>query len=83
MSLAVCGSSACDSRTQRVQGTVMGDTFPNHNNNSLYRNPTFYYIGTLDPLGKGIGAERAVEDSPPFSTYEKQSRKAKCHGQVI
>ena len=30
----------------------MGDTFPNHNNNSEYRNPTFYYIGTLDPLGK-------------------------------
>ena len=29
----------------------MGDTFPNHNNNSYYRNPTFYYIGTLDPLG--------------------------------
>ena len=36
---------------QRVLGTVLGDTFPDHNNNSLYRNPTFYYIGTLDPLG--------------------------------
>ena len=30
----------------------MGDTSPNNNNsNSSYRNPTFYYIGTLDPLG--------------------------------
>ena len=29
-------------------GTVMGDTFPNHNNNSEY---TFFYMGTLDPLG--------------------------------
>ena len=36
---------------ERVLGTVMGDTFPDHNNNCLYRNPTFYYIGTLDPLG--------------------------------
>ena len=25
----------------------MGDTFPNQNKNSKYRNPTFYYIGTL------------------------------------
>ena len=30
---------------------TMGDTFPNHNMNSYYRNPTFYYIGTWDPLG--------------------------------
>ena len=30
-----------------VLGTVMGDTFPNHNNNS--------YLGTLDPLdGSGL-----------------------------
>ena len=33
----------------------MGDTFPNHNNNSYYRDPTFYYIGTLDPLGEASG----------------------------
>ena len=39
-------------RTQRVLGTVMGDAFPNHISNSYYRNPTFYYIGTLHPLGK-------------------------------
>ena len=38
--------------TRRLLGTVMGDTFPNHNNSSSYRNPTFYYIGALDPLGK-------------------------------
>ena len=25
---------------QRVLGTVTGDTFPNHNRNSYYRNPT-------------------------------------------
>ena len=31
--------------------TVMGNTSPNHNSNSKYRNPTFYYIGTLDLLG--------------------------------
>ena len=28
-----------------------GDTSPNHNSNYSYRNPTFYYIGTLDPSG--------------------------------
>ena len=28
----------------------MGDTSPHHNGNSKYRNPTIYYIGTLDPL---------------------------------
>ena len=39
------------SLSQRVLGTVMGDTFPNHNNTSEYGNPTSYYIGTLDPLG--------------------------------
>ena len=37
--------------SQRVLGSVVGDAFPNHNTNSQYRNPTFYYIGTLDPLG--------------------------------
>ena len=31
--------------------THMGESCPNHNSNSLYRNPTFYYRGTLDPLG--------------------------------
>ena len=29
----------------------MGDTSSNHNSNSQDRNPTFYYVGTLDPLG--------------------------------
>ena len=28
-----------------------GDTFPNHRNTSYYRNPTFYYKATVDPLG--------------------------------
>ena len=36
----------------RVLGTIMGDICPNHNTNYYDRNPTFYYIGTLDPLGK-------------------------------
>ena len=40
---------------QRVLGTTMGDTSLNHNSNSLYRNPTCYYIGTLDPLGRYFG----------------------------
>ena len=46
------GGSVC--LAQRVPGIVMGDTSPNHNSNSSYRNPTFYYIGTLDPLGRYI-----------------------------
>ena len=29
----------------------MVDIFHNPNKDSYYRNPTFYYIGTLDPLG--------------------------------
>ena len=33
----------------------MGDTSPNHNDISEHRNPTFYYVGTLDPLGYGFG----------------------------
>ena len=33
----------------------MGDSFPDHNSTSKYRNPTFYYIGTLDPLGLAKG----------------------------
>ena len=37
-----CPSAVC---------TVMGDTSLRHNSNSLYGNPTFYYIGTQDPLG--------------------------------
>ena len=35
---------------QRVLDTVMGDTSLNQDNNSVYRNPTFYYnpyFGTL------------------------------------
>ena len=42
----------------------MGDTFPNLNNNSEKRNPTFYYIGTLGPLGvtvRGGWATRFLE----------------------
>ena len=46
-------------QAQRVLGTVMRDTFPNHNSNSEYRNPTFYYIGTLDPYG-GIFSSRVA-----------------------
>ena len=30
----------------------MGDTSPNHDCNYYSRNPTFYYIGTLFPLGQ-------------------------------
>ena len=30
----------------------MGATSANLNSSSLYRNPTVYYIGTLDPLGR-------------------------------
>ena len=37
---------------QRVLCTVMGDTSLSHNSNSKYGNPTFYYIGTYDPMGK-------------------------------
>ena len=33
-----------------VLGTVLGDPFPNHNTCFQYRNPTFYYKGTSDPL---------------------------------
>ena len=36
--------------SKRVLCTVMGDTSRNHDSNSEYRT-TFYYIGTLDPLG--------------------------------
>ena len=42
--------SMFNAQTQRVLGTVVGDTSPNHNSNSYYREPTFYHIGTLDPL---------------------------------
>ena len=35
----------------RVLGTVMGDTFPSHKNDSYYRNPTFYYIRYFGPFG--------------------------------
>ena len=50
------------SATQRVLGTVMGDTSLNHNITSSYRNPTFYYIGTWDPLGYRF--DRAVSFNP-------------------
>ena len=29
----------------------MGDTYPSHNSNSYYRNPTLYYVGGLRPSG--------------------------------
>ena len=35
---------------QRVLGTLVGNTSPNHNSNSEGRKPTFYCIGTLGPL---------------------------------
>ena len=40
-----------------------GVTFPNHNSNSDYRNPTFYYAGTSDPLGLGSGGGGGVDQS--------------------
>ena len=55
----------------------MGDTSPNHSSNSRYRNPTFYYMGTLDPLGRsnevrgqesgtlGLGFEELVSTQTP------------------
>ena len=33
----------------------MGNTYPNHKGNYYYRNHTLYHIGTLDPLGLGLG----------------------------
>ena len=38
-------------QARRVMSTVTGDTSPNHTSYSEYRNPTFCYIGTYDPLG--------------------------------
>ena len=35
----------------------MGDTFPSHNSNSSYRNPTFYYVRYVGPSGLTRGAE--------------------------
>ena len=32
--------------TQRILSTYMRVTYPNHNSNSCYRNPTFYDVGT-------------------------------------
>ena len=43
-------------QTQRVLGTVVGDTSSKHNTNSYYRNPTFYHMGTL-PFGKSMPDE--------------------------
>ena len=45
-------------KKQRVLGTVIGHTSPNHNSNSKYRNPTFYHIGdrTKRPgMSQGLG----------------------------
>ena len=40
-------------KTHRVLDTVRGEGGrPNHNTNSQYTNPTFYHMGTLDPLGR-------------------------------
>ena len=36
----------------------MGDTSPKYFSNSKYRNPTFYYVGTKDPLGMQCGISR-------------------------
>ena len=41
----------------------MGNISPTHNSNSQHRNPTFYYIGTLDPLGS-VGGVCVVIASP-------------------
>ena len=40
--------------------TCYGGYFSNHNSNSLCSCPTFYYIGTLDPLGIGALINRTV-----------------------
>ena len=52
---------------QRVLGTVMGDTFPNHDIDSYYRNTTFYHIkkvlrtllGIFSPNPKRFGLRTA------------------------
>ena len=44
--LQVCGTWPFNRIAQRVLGTVMGETFPNQNMNSQYRNPTVYSTGT-------------------------------------
>ena len=55
----------------------MGDTFANHNNNSYYRNPTFYYIGTLDPLGfKTLESKRP---KPKRSYCKRPRRRSTAH----
>ena len=54
MMLAVCFAALCAclrGHSQRVLGTHMGNTYPNHEGNYYYRNHTFYHVGTLDPLG--------------------------------
>ena len=51
------------SQTQRVLGTLMGNTYPNHKGNYYYRNHTLYHIGTLDPLGNcapGRGSSQSM-----------------------
>ena len=42
---------------QRILGIVMGFTFPNHHSNSYNRNPTFYYLGPLDPVGEATAPD--------------------------
>ena len=58
----------------------MGDTFPNHNNNSYYRSPTFYYTGTLDPLGwaftRAFGAAMAPMKAMKAATKAGAAMKA-------
>ena len=37
--------------SQRVLGTVMGDTFPNHNSKCYYRNPYILLYRYFGPFG--------------------------------
>ena len=55
------------SYTQKVLGTGMGDSSPNQKSNSCYRIPTFYHIGTMDPLGHNLQSLRPKQN--------KQSRR--------
>ena len=53
--------------SQRVPGTVMEDTSctsPNHNSNSEYRNPTYYYRGTLDALIMSLHLRPLLKNKP-------------------
>ena len=62
----------------------MGDTCPNHISNSYYRHLTFYYIGTLDPMGLGLGAVIkliTLNPKPPFNRNSgtRSERPSICH----